>query len=198
MEEDGDRKEEGEEEPNAIEQHNFDRDGCWWLVNKKGNEIRPLNKHELKEETCERRIIDTNQLIKYFLATKNVPSSSFWNSLNCITYFLWQFFLFVWRDPGSASKAEFPFSLSNHVDFTPRLLYSSTHNSPESFTHLKTGWAQDAWLQWSYEICYFHLDTSPWLLYQGLFRLKWMEPLSPYFVKPNSIPILSNCESSWV
>ena len=48
---------------------------------------------------------------------------------------------------GSASRAEF----RNHVGFTPSLLYSSTHHSPESFTHLKTGWAQDAWLQWSYE-----------------------------------------------
>ena len=40
---------------------------------------------------------------------------------------------------GSASRAEFPASLSNHVGFTPRLLYSSTPHSPESFTHLKTG-----------------------------------------------------------
>ena len=39
---------------------------------------------------------------------------------------------------GSASGAEFPVSLSNHVGFTPRLLYSSTtYHSPESFTHLK-------------------------------------------------------------
>ena len=29
----------------------------------------------------------------------------------------------------SASRAEFPVSLSNHVGFTPRLLYSSTHHS---------------------------------------------------------------------
>ena len=40
---------------------------------------------------------------------------------------------------GSASRAEFPVSLSNHVGFTPRLLYSSTPNSPESFAHLETG-----------------------------------------------------------
>ena len=40
---------------------------------------------------------------------------------------------------GLAPGAEFPVSLSNHVGFTPRLLYSSTHHSPESFTHLKTG-----------------------------------------------------------
>ena len=60
---------------------------------------------------------------------------------------------------GSASRAEFPVSPINHVGFTPRLLYSSTHHSPESFTHLKTGWAQDAWLQWLYD---FHLDISRW------------------------------------
>ena len=40
---------------------------------------------------------------------------------------------------GSASMAEFSVSLNNHVVFTPRLLYSSTHHSPESFTHLETG-----------------------------------------------------------
>ena len=63
---------------------------------------------------------------------------------------------------GSASGAEFPVSLSNHVGFKPILLYSSTHHSPESFTNLKTVWAQDAWLQWSYENWYFHLDISRW------------------------------------
>ena len=40
---------------------------------------------------------------------------------------------------GSASRAEFPVSLSNLVGFTPRLLYSSTHHSSESFILLKTG-----------------------------------------------------------
>ena len=51
------------------------------------------------------------------------------------------FFFFFWFGEilGSASRAEFPVSLSNHVGFTPRLLYSSTHHSPESFAHLKTG-----------------------------------------------------------
>ena len=63
---------------------------------------------------------------------------------------------------GSASSAEFPVSLSNHVGFMPRLLYSSTHRSPESFAHLKTGWVQGTWLQWSYENWYFHLDISRW------------------------------------
>ena len=35
---------------------------------------------------------------------------------------------------GSASRAEFPVSLGNLVGITPRLLYSSTHHSPERFT----------------------------------------------------------------
>ena len=50
----------------------------------------------------------------------------------------WHFFWFG-GILGSASRAGFPVSLSNHVGFTPRLLYSSTHHSPESFTHLKPG-----------------------------------------------------------
>ena len=37
---------------------------------------------------------------------------------------------------GSVSRAEFPVSLSNHVGFTPRLLYSSTHHSPENVTSI--------------------------------------------------------------
>ena len=68
-----------------------------------------------------------------------------------------------WGILGSASRAQFPVSLSNHVGFTRRLLYSSTHHSPESFIHLKTGQAQDARLQWSNENWYFHLDISRWL-----------------------------------
>ena len=55
-------------------------------------------------------------------------------------------------------------AIPNYVGFTPRLLYSSTRHSPESFTHLKTGWTHDAWLQWSYENWYFHLDISRRLL----------------------------------
>ena len=73
---------------------------------------------------------------------------------------------------GSASRAEFPVSLSNHVGFTPKLLYSSTHHSPDSFIHLKTGWAQDGWLQWPYENWYFHLDTSCWLRTDPFFLRK--------------------------
>ena len=33
----------------------------------------------------------------------------------------------------------------------------------ESFIHLKTGWVQDAWLQWLHENWYFHLDIIYWL-----------------------------------
>ena len=72
-------------------------------------------------------------------------------------------FFLVPRDSGvSASRDEFPVSLRNHVGFTPWSLYSSTHHFPESFTHLTTGWAQDAWLQWSYEKWYFHRDIGRW------------------------------------
>ena len=40
---------------------------------------------------------------------------------------------------GSASRAEFPVSPSNHVGCMPRFLYSNTHHSSESFIQLKTG-----------------------------------------------------------
>ena len=46
---------------------------------------------------------------------------------------------------GSASRADFPVSLSNHTGFTPWLLYSSTHHSPEGVFQLSTGWVQDSW-----------------------------------------------------
>ena len=44
--------------------------------------------------------------------------------------------LFFWFGGilGSASRAEFPVSPSNHVGFTLWLLYSSTHHSSESVT----------------------------------------------------------------
>ena len=61
------------------------------------------------------------------------------------------YFFGFWGIPGSVSGAEFPVSLRNHDGFTPKWLYSSTHHSPESFAHPKTGWAQEAWLQWLYE-----------------------------------------------
>ena len=48
---------------------------------------------------------------------------------------------------GSVSIAEVPVSLSNHIGFTPWLLYSSTHHSPVGIIQLRTGWAQDDWLQ---------------------------------------------------
>ena len=59
-------------------------------------------------------------------------------------------FFWVWRDFG----VSFPVSLGNYVSFTPWLLYSSTPHSPEGFIHLKTGWAQGAWLQWSRELVF--------------------------------------------
>ena len=74
------------------------------------------------------------------------------------------FFCLVWGILESASGADFPVSPSNHFGFTPRLLYSSTHHSSESFTHLEIGWAQDAWLLWLYENWYYHLDISRWRL----------------------------------
>ena len=40
---------------------------------------------------------------------------------------------------GSASRAKFPVSPSNHFGFTPRLLYNSTHHYSECFIDLKTG-----------------------------------------------------------
>ena len=38
-------------------------------------------------------------------------------------------------------------SLSNRLDFTPWLLYSSTHHFPEDFIQLKTAGYEDAWTQ---------------------------------------------------
>ena len=57
--------------------------------------------------------------------------------VNKVKLELYHFFLFG-GILGSASRAEFPVSLSNYVGFTPRLLYSSTHYSSESFIPLKT------------------------------------------------------------
>ena len=46
------------------------------------------------------------------------------------------FFIWFGGILGSASRAEFPISLSNHAGFTPWLLYSSTHHSLEGFIQL--------------------------------------------------------------
>ena len=56
-----------------------------------------------------------------------------------LLWFMVFFLSFFWFGGilGSTSRAKFPVSLSNHVGSTPRLPYSSTHHSPESFTHLK-------------------------------------------------------------
>ena len=114
---------------------------------------------------------------------------------------------------GSASRAEFPVSLSNLVGFTPRLLYISTHHSSESFIPLKTGWAQDAWLQWSLENWYFHLDISRWQTIDidehifGDYKLSWhltanlarKRPLDKRGIeaKPLSSPVLIASLSIW-
>ena len=46
---------------------------------------------------------------------------------------------------------------------TTCLLYSCcTFHSPEGVIQLRTGWAQDVWLQWLYESWYFLLDISRW------------------------------------
>ena len=49
-------------------------------------------------------------------------------------------FFLVWRDSGVCLSSRVQFSvLSNHVGFTPWLLYSSTPHSPEGFILLETG-----------------------------------------------------------
>ena len=61
--------------------------------------------------------------------------------------FIARHYIYFWS--GSLSGPNFSLSLSNHVGFMPWLLKSSAYHSPVGFTHLKTGWAQDTWLQWS-------------------------------------------------
>ena len=56
--------------------------------------------------------------------------------------------------------AELPVSLSNHVGFTPWLTYVIPPLSPEGFIQLKTGWTQDAWLQWLLENWYFNHNIA--------------------------------------
>ena len=85
------------------------------------------------------------------------------------SFFFFLFFFLVWRDLGVSLKGRISRALSNHIGFRPRLLYSSTHHSPESFIPIKTDWAQHAWLQWSHENWYFHLDISRWLGIFGLY-----------------------------
>ena len=66
-----------------------------------------------------------------------------------IITFPWHSYRFFgWRDFGVSLWAEFPVSL---YWFTPELLYSSTHHSSKRIVELRTGWAQDVWLQWLYE-----------------------------------------------
>ena len=99
---------------------------------------------------------------------------------------------------GSAPRAEIPVSPSNHVGFTPRLLYSSTRYSSESFIHLKTGWAQDAWLQWSNENWFFHLDISRWQSCHGFCSIKTVkEPFRLFAHKKNCLLISGQFSKYW-
>ena len=73
------------------------------------------------------------------------------------------FFCIVhWRDSGVSLWAELHVSLSSHVGFMPQLPYSGSRHSSEGTIHLKTGWPQDAWLQWSYKKWNSLLDISRW------------------------------------
>ena len=55
------------------------------------------------------------------------------------------------------------------------LLYSRAHHSQEGFIHLKTGWAQDDWLQWLDVNMYFHFDISRWLKNKKIQHKFWMK-----------------------
>ena len=97
--------------------------------------------------------------------TGSSPPGCFWfyaTGPDSVSYSLYSLSFFFWFGGilGLVSRTEFHVSPSDHVGFMPRLLYSSTHHSSESFIHLTTGWAQDAWLQWSQENWYFHLDRG--------------------------------------
>ena len=102
--------------------------------------------------------------------------------LNSWPNVLYRFFWFG-GTLGSAPRVEFPVSPSNHVSFTPRLLYSSPHHSSESFTNLKTGWAQDAWLQWSHENWYFQLDIT------DMYYMVWCK----YLIIQGTLLLLNTC-----
>ena len=51
----------------------------------------------------------------------------------------------------TASRAEFSFSLSNHVGFIPSWLCRYDSPSEEVYIHLNTLWALNDWLQWSHK-----------------------------------------------
>ena len=95
-----------------------------------------------------------------------------------------------WGILGSALRAEFPVSTSNHAGLMPRLPYSSTHRSSECFMPLKNGWAQDAWRQWSYKNWYFHRDISHWpsllffrlTIWPFLAKLRWLWVIWGFFL----------------
>ena len=47
-----------------------------------------------------------------------------------------------------------------HDGFAPYLIYRGTLHFPQGIIQLKTGWAQDVWLQWSHDDWYFHLTSA--------------------------------------
>ena len=60
------------------------------------------------------------------------------------------------------------------------------------FIHLKTGWAQDPWLQWSYENWYFHLEIGR--------RHSWVRIMclcSPQSPRNNFICVMFFVELFW-
>ena len=82
---------------------------------------------------------------------------------------------------GSASRGEFPVSLSGHFGFAPWLFYNRPPHSPEGFMYLKTVWAWHAWHQCSHENRYFHLDVIHWLLYYLLPQIECLSIFLRYW-----------------
>ena len=92
----------------------------------------------------------------------------------CVSMFLWMYvciavFVFVWRDSGVSLGAEFPVSLSNHVGFTDRLLYGSTHHwCPRRFDLsnsqliLRRLTSQRLMSRWKYQFSYDHWSQASW------------------------------------
>ena len=104
---------------------------------------------------------------------------------------LFSIFFGLWGFWGQSLGANFPVALSNHASCRPWLLCGSTHYFPEGFIHLKSCWAQDAWLQWSHANWYFHFDISRWL---SMFYY-WLHnfPISGSFKLPTLFPTSQIC-----
>ena len=65
-----------------------------------------------------------------------------------------------WVDECILGSVPFSMFLSNHDGFTPWLLEGSTHKAAEGIIQVETGWAQGAFLHWSYENYNFPLDSA--------------------------------------